>query len=411
MRTFRSVFAVLAVVSLANTLPVSAQGISEMGGVNGAAAGLAGGLHSRAGSAGSTLDNLYNAPNRALGGSSAESSAGSSTSNFGHRVAQVKLGADGLPLPPDPHLVVRDAGKQANKLYALAVQKEKAGKILEAEKLYSESLEVRHRIWGDTDPAVVRMYLILGGLELKLKHYESSETLYKRAFKNALKAFGIGSYELVGYLGPLGDAYYADCKYSDAANYYQQVREMKRRKLGDDNKETVVASLHLARAWVKCNDKMYWSDTDHLLKTNIAAAEKVPEMAPQLIALLDVRSELLTQEGKTDDAAKATAQADELRAQQKAAAAAPSAPSAAADQGTKPDAAAAKGNETNAPAAATKGPDVSAPVTAPASAPAVPAADKPDAKVNAATQAPKPDTKTATPADKDTKASTPASKG
>jgi hypothetical protein len=399
MRTFRSIFAVLAVVSLATTLPVSAQGISEMGGLNGAAAGLSGGLHSRAGSAGSTLDNLYSAPGKALGGYSTGSSS---------RVAQVKLGADGLPLPPDPHLVVRDAGKQANKLYALAVQKEKAGKLLEAEKLYSESLEVRHRIWGDTDPAVVRMYLILGGLELKMKHYESSETLYKRAFKNALKAYGLGSYDLVGYLGPLGDAYYADCKYSDAANYYQQVQEMKHRKLGDDNKETVVASLHLARAWVKTNDRMYWSDTDHLLKTNIAVAEKAPEMAPQLIALLDVRSELLTEQGKTDDAAKNTARADELRAQQQAAAAPPS---AAADQGTKPDAAAAKGNETNAPAAVTKGADVGAPATAPSTTPAVPAADKPDAKVNAATPAPKPDAKTAPPADSDTKATTPAKKG
>jgi tetratricopeptide (TPR) repeat protein len=354
------------------------------------------------------MNNLYGAPGKALGESSGD---------LGHRVAPVRLGPDGLPLPPDPHLIVRDAGRQANKLFELGVQKEKAGKLAEAEKYYSESLEVRHRIWGDNDPAVVRLYVILGRIELKLKRYDSAETLYKRAFTNALKTFGLGSYELTAYLAPLGDAYYADCKYSDAANYYQQVHEMKRRKLGEDNKETVVAALHLARAWVKANDKMYWTDIDRMAKSNIAVAEKSPDMAQQLIALLDVRSELLTEEGKTDDAAKVTAQADELRAKQQAAAqaAAPApAPAAAEEQGTKPGAEAAKGPETKAPAAA-KGPEVSAPATtqttAPSTAPPAPAADKNAAKVNAATTAPKQDTKTAPPADADSKTTSPAKKG
>jgi hypothetical protein len=353
---------------------------------------------------GNSINNLYGAPERALGEST------------GH-AAPVRIGPDGLPLPPDPHLIVRDAGKQANKLFELGVQKEKAGKLAEAEKYYSESLEVRHRIWGDTDPAVVRLYVILGRLELKLKHYDSAEGLYKRAFTNALKTFGLGSYELTAYLAPLGDAYYADCKYSDAANYYQQVHEMKRRKLGEDNKETVVASLHLARAWVKANDKMYWTDIDHMVKSNIAVAEKSPDMAQQLIALLDVRSELLTEEGKTDDASKVTAQANELRAKQQAAAqaAAPApAPAAAEEQGTKPGAEAAKGPETKAPAAAAKGPEVSAPATTPTTAPSTapaPAADKNAAKVNAATTAPKQDTKTAPPADADSKTTSPAKKG
>jgi len=411
MRTFRSAFAVFAVVSLAATLSVSAQGISEFGGVQGAAGVGASGLHSRAGTTGGTLDNLYGAPARALGGNTSSSGAV-------HRVAQVHLGADGLPLAPDPRDVVRGATKSANKLYGLAVQQEKAGKLAEAEKYYSASLTVRHKIWGDTDPAVIQLYMKLGSLEIKLKHFDSAEPLYMRAFQAALKSYGMGSYELTPYLNGLGDAFYGEQKFSDAGNYYQQVKQLQSRHFGEDSKEAVVASLRLARAWVATNDKMYWPDADKLLKTSIAASEKSPDLAPQLIALLDVKSNLLTAEGKKDDAAKLTARADELRAQQAASQPASKEPAAASKESDKPDAsaeakkgsdktdagtpAATKGADTSPPAAAaTKGADSGAPT-------AVKAPDKSDAKTNAVNATPKQEVKTAPPDNKET---TPAKKG
>jgi len=324
-----------------------------MGATQGAAAGLAGGLHSHAGAYGQTLNNLYNSPLKSLGG-------GESSSPAEVRISQVRVGPDGEPLPPDPHDVVRDAGKVANKYFAVAQQKEKAGKLAEAEKYYSQSLSVRHKIWGDTDPAVIRTYIILGGIEVKLKHYDSAESLYKRAFQSALKGYGMGSYELIPYLTYLGDAYTADQKFSDAANCYQQVRLLKSRKLGDDHKETIVASLKLARAWVGTKDKMYWPDADHLIKANIVSAGKSPDTAAQLIGFLDLDNALLSAEGKTDDAAKVAARADELRAQQPAAAPKPAA-AAAAKEAEKPDTSAGnalatpkqEGKSVTPPAAAT----------------------------------------------------------
>ncbi|HEY9776891.1 MAG TPA: tetratricopeptide repeat protein [Planktothrix sp.] len=328
MKRFEASGAIVALLalSLAPSLPVSAQGIGEMGGAYGASSALQGTLNK--GNVNGAVNNLYNSSGGALnklngaaggqsGGStvnsiptSAPSHSPSRSRHRGRTIARrddvadpfaVKIDPNGDPVIPDAHVLVKNVSVASNKLYAEAEVKRKQGKIEEAERLYMKALSMRNRVWGDKDPAVVKMYLIIGDIESHKKNSSGAEAFYHRALTAALKSYGIGSYELVPYLDKFGDCLYAQQKFVDATNEFQQVVELKNRKLGEDDKSTLQSGLKLARSYAN-SEKGYWPDAEDLLKKNIEYAKKKPGCEQLCMQMMQLQVDVLTKDGKKDKA-------------------------------------------------------------------------------------------------------------
>ena len=175
------------------------------------------------------------------------------------------------------------------------------------------AIGLRIRFWGEKDPAVIRMYMLVGNLEMRKKNPEKAEPFYRRVLQSKLKSSGFGSYDLVDYLEALGNCVYAQKKYPEAANYYQQVREMKDRKMGPSNRETISASVKLANAYSKHPDKSYLPDAEKLLKEDLGYAEKLPDNKQQMIAILDTYQSVLRKEGKDAEADTVLTKLTDLR--------------------------------------------------------------------------------------------------
>jgi tetratricopeptide (TPR) repeat protein len=234
----------------------------------------------------------------------------------------------GNEVEKDPRATVAAAGKIANKLFYDAQQKEKTGHLAEAEQLYLRSIRVRNKFWGDKDPAVVKMYGLLGNLEMKVGHPANAEQFYKRTLQLALAKYGTGSYEIAPQLDALGNAMYAQKKYYDAANYFDQVHQLRERKFGQANPQTIAEAIKLADAYANNEEKGYWPDAEKLLSTNIRFLEANPDKT-QLIKALEMYGRVLSKEGKEAEADKALNRLAELRSE-------PAVPSQSQDSARKP---------------------------------------------------------------------------
>lgn len=316
MRTFRGV-PVLAAIS-AFTLcisPASAQGMAEMGAAYGMSATTAAGASHGAAAHRGAVGGLFNSSAGALNAiHSGNGSASSSSGTKEETSDQPKVDpVTGETIMPDPRVTVKNAGKKSNDFFKLAQQKEKAGKLDEAVTNYYKSLSIRAKIWGDKDPAVLQMYGLVANILIRQHKGAQAETFMRRKLQQELKVYGFGSYDLMPTLEGLGDALQAQGKCTDAANYYKQVVTMRQRKLGDDNKQTVLAAYKLAQAYAGA-ERDYWPDAEDLLKKNITIVEKVPEDAPELAKLLEAYSSLMRKENKTDEADKLSMRAQQVRA-------------------------------------------------------------------------------------------------
>jgi tetratricopeptide (TPR) repeat protein len=294
-------------IAAVSGVPTFAQGMAEMGAAHGMSATLGAGLHSQAGSTGSGMNKVYGSLNRSLnglsggsgGGSSAESSAGS-----GGGVAFDALGA-----PIDPRLTVQNAGKESNHLYDLAVQKEKAGKNLEAEQLYRRSLAVRERIWGTKDPAVFKIMNKIAQLLRKRGDLPATENCYRAILTAEVKHFGAGEYDLVPTLEKLGQVCFDEKKYDDSYNFFQQVYTQRSRKLGLDSPETVTSALELARAYTASGNL---SDAADVLSKTVNAKSN-DTGSPQMVKLLEAYMGVLDKQNKQEEYTRIKTKLDAMK--------------------------------------------------------------------------------------------------
>jgi tetratricopeptide (TPR) repeat protein len=332
---------VLMVSSLSQA--VSAQGISEYGAALGASSATTSAASRGAGSANAATAGLYNSAAGSImqstGGGGGGDNGGQGQSGVLRQPGDEDLAPlfkqqfdkEGNAIQVDPRATVLTVGKVSNKLFADAQLKEKQGKLLEAEQLYMRAIRMRNRFWGDSDPAVLKMYMILGHLEMKRGYPDSAEGFFKRALQASLKRYGTGSYENLVYLEALGDSCYAQKKYDEAGNYFKQIHELRDRKLGPANAQTVSAVVKLANAYAHSSEKGYWPDAEELLRNALPVAEQLPNNKPQLIAILDGYHYVLEKEGKNDLADSVLTRLTDLRVPSSSpspAAAAPAAPAA-----------------------------------------------------------------------------------
>jgi tetratricopeptide (TPR) repeat protein len=279
-------------IAAVSSVPSFAQGMAEMGAAHGMSATLGAGLHSQSGSTGAGMNKVYGSLNRSLNGMAGGSGDSSAAESSGGGVALDALGA-----PIDPRLTVKNAGKESNHLYDLAVQKEKAGKNVEAEQLYRRSLAVRERIWGTKDPAVFKIMYKIAGLLRKRGDLPATEACYRAILTAQVKHFGAGEYELVPTLEKLGQVCFDQKKYDDSYNFFQQVYTQRSRKLGLDNPETVTAALELARAFTESGNL---SDAADLLSKTVNA--KLNDTgSPQMVKLLEAYMGVLKKQNKQEE--------------------------------------------------------------------------------------------------------------
>ena len=265
---------------------------------------MAGGLHSQAGAMTGGLNGLFNSAAGSMQGASKSSGAGA---GYGGPGAYQGYDLRG----PDPHMTVKKIGEESNKLFVLAQQKEKAGKMTEAEKLYMQSAMYRERLWGDRDPAVIRIVFTLGQIAFKKGNYPAAEADFSRTLTAQLKTYGIGSFQLCTVLKWLGDTYFMENKFSDASNSYKQVYGLRQRQLGDNHNDTIAAAVMLAKADMGSDNL---AEAKDLLKQVLDNKEQAGAgTSPTLLPVLDTYAAVLRKMNKTADADSAEARAREIR--------------------------------------------------------------------------------------------------
>lgn len=315
-------------ISLMGTIPCFAQGISEMGAVHGMGATMGAGLHSNAGAASGGLNSVYGSLNKQLGGAASAAGGGGGSS--------LDTSGDLTGLPVDPRLTVMTAGKASNHFYDLAVQKQKAGKLAEAEQLYLRSLSIRQNIWGNKDPAVWKIMGNVAALKCKRGDYAGAEQWYKVILTAELKHYGAGTYELVPMLEKMGQVSLQQKKYSDAQNYLLQVYTQRSRKFGLDGPETVASALDLSRAYSESGDL---SSAAELLSKTVDA--KLNDSgSPQMVKLLEAYMGVLKRQSKQEEFTRIESKLNTMRpvpvAKSEPAVEAPKVTSGAADTPSTP---------------------------------------------------------------------------
>ncbi len=246
-----SVFAGFALTFALSALPVSAQGMAEYGGLMGMPKPMPTG-HAGA------LQNLYGAGSLDRLGSPA-AGAGSA-----------------LPLVGDSRVIAKNVADKANAFFNEAQKKEKAGKLAEAEVLYRSSAAWRERVWGTKDPAVFVIYGRIGSICTKLNRHAEAEAAYRRQVACAVRLYGAGAYEMCPILVNLAQTSIAQNKLPDAISSYKQVYQLKKRKIGDTNAETLGVMLKLA-AVLKQNGNT--AEAEAMCKEGARLAQLAPENA------------------------------------------------------------------------------------------------------------------------------------
>ncbi len=281
-----------------NAIAVRAQGISEMGAVYGHSAGLANTMANPTNSAG--LTRAYGSALNSISGAGTQ--GGVSTKPLG-------INSDG---EYDASLAAKQAVAYSNKLYLQAQQKQKAGKLTEAEQLYRQAVMYRERVWGTSDPSVVKIYEIVGDLSRKRNALSETERVYRIVLIAKINRFGAGSYELCPILTKLGQVYLDEKKYKDAVNSYEQIYQLRERKLGAQDPQTIAAALTFANACLQ-QPETVGDAADNMRMYSDMLDKGGNSTDPNLLKVLDTYEIALRKQNKPEQADKVQARAAEIK--------------------------------------------------------------------------------------------------
>lgn len=399
MRRISFAFSLILLAGMVSQSDSIAQGIGEMGGAYGASSaathgmmnsGVSGALtgpmgaatrsiNQSTGAAGGTTTNYAASPAAGSDATPAQGKTAAANSK-GKKNSKGKSSSHDEDAPPTPAQLAKKAGEDSNKAYAEAQAKLNAGDLPNADRLFRQSLYYRESIWGAKDPAVPKIYEILGDIAHKRSATLEAETCYHKALTNLIKAYGPGDYVMVPVLDKLGNLYLETFKFSDAVNVYQQSYELNNRRLGETNDQTVQSAINLAKSYLGDESyrqaaqllRQYWKQLDKGPDSNLAQLSTVLELYQTALQKTN-QSELLQQVQARSQQVK-----DSLLAQDKSKEQAPAASSADATPAAAPATAAAPAAvpAVSAPAPATPASTTPA-ATAPAASTAATSTDKP----------------------------------
>ncbi|MDR3612572.1 MAG: hypothetical protein P4L53_03345 [Candidatus Obscuribacterales bacterium] len=298
MRVVRVSPILLSSLMLLGSYSASAQGISEMGAAHAMSAASTSSVINKANA--NALTRSYGALEQMNSGKETKGKAAQNTD-------------DDDPDHYDPHVTVKKAGKYSNDLYTKGKAKEAAGKLLEAEQYYRQSISYRERIWGMNDPAVQTLTEKIGDLSAKRNALPEAEKCYRRVLMSQIKKNGQGEFVLTPILTKLGHTYVKEKKYTDAINAFDQVYKLTERKNGASEATTVQAAVNLAKADI--SQPEFVGDGVDLMKMYTDLLDKGDAAAntPALLSVLDTYSEALEKSGKQELATATKARADKVR--------------------------------------------------------------------------------------------------
>ncbi|HEY9869719.1 MAG TPA: tetratricopeptide repeat protein [Candidatus Obscuribacterales bacterium] len=141
---------------------------------------------------------------------------------------------------------VREAERNSVALWHAAVQKEKQGRAADAEKLYRQALDLRRRIWGDRDPSLSQLLMVIGGLNERLGRLPTAESWYRDLLSTRARLHGPGTWELCDPSTRLARVLVKQEKYAEACPLYSVAFQLTERKFGSADQKTISAAVTLA---------------------------------------------------------------------------------------------------------------------------------------------------------------------
>jgi hypothetical protein len=402
MRRISFAFSLTLLAGMASPASSIAQGLGEMGGAYGMSSAASHGLMNSgvSGAVTNTTSGATQSINQSTSGASTQSTvspaapaaSASSSEATGiqtktvaaskKKVGKGKSSSHDEDGPPTPAQLAKKAGEDSNKAYAEALAKLNAGDLPGADHLFRQSLYYRESIWGAKDPAVPKIYDLLGDIAHKRAAPMEAEKCYHKALTSLIAQKGPGDFVMVPVLDKLGALYLETYKFTDAVNAFQQSYELNVRRLGENNAQTVQAAINLAKAYLGDESyrmagqllRQYYKQLDKGSDSNLAQLSTVLELYQTALQKTNqneilqqvqtrsqqVKDQLLAQDKQkeppaapsavdTTSAETATPTATSAAAPKAVpSASAPAAPAPAASGSDKPSAAPAKNAESEA---------------------------------------------------------------
>jgi tetratricopeptide (TPR) repeat protein len=251
-------FAVASVLVLTCT-PAGAQGISEYGGLLG-------------GQGKPSFGGVNGAVNQSYGNAGAQ---------FGAIPSAGTIGGAGAPIVRiDPEQAAA-YGKYANDAYLEGLKLSKKGKNAEAAAKFSYAIQIRERIWGDKDPALLKLVELRAEANRKLGKLKPCEDDYRRLLGLQIRRYGAGEPELAPTLHALGDLCEKQGEAKEAINFYKQW-------IGIRTRHEPVNAASLKEPRLSLADKLYASGdlagAEELYKQAIAAEDASTPPNVQLLS-------------------------------------------------------------------------------------------------------------------------------
>ncbi len=242
----RMKFACLMLTYSALAAPAIGQGLMENTSVQGTAAGLGGGL-------GASAYKLFN------------SNTGAAATNKTINSAQKTLTAS-----PGVAQKAPDVKGKTALLTASAKQKEDAGDLVGAAKIWQELAQFRQKAVGREDPVAGDAFKKAGTTLISAKQFSQAEDCLKMSLGYSNRINGAQSVKALPILLDLADSLKEQERVAEAIPYYKQALSLQERSTADP-KTALATKANLGEAYVKAGT---YQEAEPLLRQSVELAQQ-----------------------------------------------------------------------------------------------------------------------------------------
>jgi hypothetical protein len=194
-----------------------------------------------------------------------------------------------------------------NQLYKQASEKEKAGSLIEACRLYDQYLRIRldSGISGPTDKPIEEVLCDLSSLYSKLGKPQSQkyaeDLLHIALILNGRQHGGPGDPSSVPILKRLGDSCLKQAKYKEAADYYDRSVRIIDKDSSSNKTASIPLRQNLGRAYKEAGE---YNNAANTLQETISIIEhSTGNNSQKLLPVLESYSDVLTNLNRNEEAA------------------------------------------------------------------------------------------------------------
>ena len=181
----------------------------------------------------------------------------------------------------------------------LALLSAKIGKSTAAEQTLLDSINSMEKLLGPTHPDIAKVKINLGVLYVQAGRLDDGSKLFKEALTIAGNTKDPPLEELAVATNDLGYAYFTQKKYQSAQELYEQSLTLREKVYGPNHPSTALVLSNLGYTYAAAGQL---SEAETSFQRAIAILEKLTASQKQLRDCYTRYAELLTAEGKTDQA-------------------------------------------------------------------------------------------------------------